>query len=215
MGRHYEQYVISGYLPTYTAVRDIYSTSIPAANATSKTRAPAVTGNIGESIAALVARRKFKSRLTDIQPLVVANRKKTPDFRIRFRPMFPQVFRTATGFTTTVNFNYWPVESKAAASLGAGDNAVEKALLQLGTYWRERASVEPAVVGFGIVVCFVYRGTKANPLRCIRVHVITPNNQQGLLHEIASSLATTSSPDFVSEIGRSGSLVRGYLNGID
>ncbi|WP_237229075.1 hypothetical protein [Rubinisphaera sp. JC750] len=217
MGMHYERYVVSGYLPQFNAVQSIYSTAIPAANATTKTRAQSVTGNIGESIAALVARRKLNARrLADIQPLSVSSKKKTPDFRMKFRPMFPWSFQNATGINPPITFDFWPVESKAAQSDSVALNSVKSALLQLGTYWYERSYHEPDVVGFGIVVSFIYRGTKNDPKRCIRVHVFCPSNQTALQNEIADRIAASDDrTGFLTELGTENSAIRGYLRDVD
>src|SRR4051812_22255862 len=70
MGLHYDRYMIANALPRFRAVLAVYSTGRLAAESTPKARANDVTGNIGESIAGLVARRKLGARvLMEVWPV--------------------------------------------------------------------------------------------------------------------------------------------------
>lgn len=217
MGLHYDRYVVSGYLPDFEAIRSLYSTANPAASTTKKVRAPSVTGNIGESIASLVARRKLGSRrIGDIEPVIASSAAKAPDYLMRFRPMFPNSFQLATGIVNPqLGFGRWPVESKAVATAGQATASVRKALQQLGTYWYMRDQAEPGVVGFGIAVCLIYGG-EAGGDRLVRVHVFTPADQASLRAEIASYRAANNNrAGFLLQLRTAGSPVRGYVNALD
>jgi hypothetical protein len=216
MGLHYDHYVLSGYLPAFQAVQQIYTTAVLAATTTTKIRATSVTGNIGESIATLVARRKLRStRINDIQPILVDNSAKAPDYRMRFRPMFPQWFQTATQINPQIQFAYWPVESKAAATADLGLTYVKRALSQLGTFWYERFPHEPEVAGFGVAMCFIYRGTTLAPQRLIRIHVFTPSNQVSLRAAIKKYRKQDDRPSYLQSLETANSPLRGFLNDVD
>jgi hypothetical protein len=215
MDLHYERYLVSGYLPSFHAIRDLYTTFSPAASLTKKVRAPSVTGNIGESIASLIARRKLGSRrIGDIEPIIASSKAKAPDYLMHFRPMFPPSFQLATGVNPAIAFARWPVESKAVATSGKFGSSVRKALQQLGTYWYKRAANEPDVVGFGIVVCLIYRDDAAGG-RLARVHVFTPANQTTLLTEIAKYSANGDRAGFLEQLRTEKSIIRGSMNDLD
>ncbi len=216
MGLHFDRYVVSGYVQSFTAIRDIYSTTMPAATLTKKVRAPSVAGNIGEAIASMVARRKLGAKqVGDIQPVLASPTAKAPDYRIRLRPMFPMSFQTAIGAAHTVDFDRWPVESKAVATSGQATKAVREALQQLATYWYERYPHEPSVVGYGIAVCLAYRMDFAGG-RLIRIHVFSPSNQAALLQEMANYRAANNDrAGFLTQMRTSNSAIRGYINALD
>lgn len=212
MGLHYQRYVVGGYLPTWHVVHGIYTAANPAPILTTKNRATAVTGNIGESILSIVARRMLgAARLHDVLPLNVTPSAKCPDFRIRLRPHFPGPFQAATGLNPAVAFDYWPAESKAAASTGTARTALNAALAQLGTYWYLRRNLEPEVVGFGLVCCFIYKGTVAQPQQYIRLHVFAPSNQHALQLRIDHFSKTQDRDGFLRELATPGSQTRSYL----
>ena len=213
MGLHYQRYVIADYLPEYLLVNGIYLSTNPAPKLTDKKRATSVTGNIGESILGVVARRKLgASRMNDVQPINATSSAKCPDFRVQLRPSFPASFQAANGSQLPVNFQFWPAESKAVETEGGAKPAVKRALKQLGTYWYERRTFEPNVVGFGIVCCFIYRGTKSDPKRFIRLYVFTPINQALLQQRIAFFYNSNNNRDgFLGELATSGSQSRSAL----
>lgn len=120
MGLHFDRYVVSNSIPNFQAVPAIYTSAAIAATITRKGRAQSVSGNIGESIAGLVARRKLGARmLNDVLPVLVPAKKQAPDFVMKLRPMFPASFETATTMVNpAIGFARWPVESKAVSSNG-------------------------------------------------------------------------------------------------
>jgi len=212
MGLHYQRYVVAGYLPNWTIVHGIYLSANPAPRMTTKNRSNSVTGNIGESVLGIVARRLLGAmNLLDVLPLNVTPVAKCPDFRVRITPTFPPIFQTATGLNPTVTFSYWPAESKAVESAGRASVTLNKALLQLGTYWYERLHVEPDVAGFGLVCCFIYKGIKAAPLQTIRLYVFCPSNQAGLRQRIDHFRKTNDRDGFLQELATSGSVTRGCI----
>lgn len=210
MGLHFDRYVVSNSIPNFQVVPAIYSSAAIAATITGKGRAQSVSGNIGESIAGLVARRKLGARmLNDVLPVRLPAKKKAPDFVMKLRPMFPASFETATTMVNPViGFGRWPVESKAVSTNGQAGQALRKALLQLGTYWYERYPFEPEVCGYGIAVCFIYRG---NPNRVIKVHVFTPTNQLALQTAIQIHRNANTKAAYMADLYDPSSVLRGYL----
>jgi len=209
MGLHYQRYVISNYLPRSPLVLGIYNSTNPAPRLVAKKRATSVTGNIGESIVGIVARRKLGAATVDVQPLNVTPKAKCPDFRIRINPGFPPIFQTACGFNPPVNFEYWPAESKAVESKGRAKSATLKALAQLGTYWFERRDFAFDEAGFGIVCCFIYKGTIRSPEQRIRLYVFVPDDQETLLRRIYFHQDNRNG--FLKELVTPGSLARTSL----
>lgn len=212
MNLHYQRYVITHYLPSHPVVHGIYLAANPAPTLTMKKRANSVTGNIGESILGIVARRKLgATHMLDVLPLNVTSNAKCPDFRIRINPSYPAEFGTATGLALTPGFQYWPAESKAVESSAKATNVVKRALSQLGTYWYQRRHLEPDVAGIGIVCCFIYKGTKTNPLQVIRLYLFVPINQN-VIHQRIDHFRTANNRDgFLSELGTDGSPTRSSL----
>lgn len=210
MNLHFDRYVVSNSIPNYQAVPAIYNAAAIAATITGKGRAQSVSGNIGESIAGLVARRKLGARmLNDVLPVRVPPKKKAPDFVMKLRPMFPTSFETATTLVNpAIGFGRWPVESKAVSTNGQAGQALRKALLQLGTYWYERYPYEPGVCGYGVVVCFIYRG---HPNRVIKVHVFTPTNQPALQAAIQAHRVANTKGQYMTQLGNPNSALRGHL----
>lgn len=212
MGLHYQRYVVAGYLPNWNIVHGIYLAANPAPRLTTKNRSNSVTGNIGETVLGIVARRLLGAMgMSDILPLNVTPTAKCPDFRVRISPAFPPAFQSATGLNPAIGFSYWPAESKAVESAGRASVTLKKALLQLGTYWYERRLLEPNVAGFGLVCCFIYKGVKASPLQAIRLYVFCPSNQASLLQRIDHFRATNDREGFLGELGTHGSVTRGYI----
>jgi hypothetical protein len=210
MDLHFDRYVVSNSIPNFQAVPAIYTSAAIAATITRKGRAQSVSGNIGESIAGLVARRKLGARLlNDVLPVLVPAKKKAPDFVMKLRPMFPASFETATTMVNpAIGFARWPVESKAVSTNGQAGAALRKALRQLGTYWYERYPHEPSVCGYGIAVCFIYRG---NPSRVIKVHVFTPTNQPALQAAIQAHRNANTKAAYLDQLEDQNSVLRGHL----
>jgi len=178
MGRHYDDYVVSSRtigLPRIAGLPPAH----PYERLAGKIRAAGVTGNIGEAIAAIFARRYLGAGIGDIahiRPRRPFRRRKSPDYLIRLGPLMPGIF--APIIIPGVSLpgpDWWPVESKAR-STGAGSEAARRdALLQLANYWSIMASPQPDAVGFGAIVAFTYQ-----PPREVRVSLILPRNQVGL-----------------------------------
>jgi hypothetical protein len=212
MGLHYQRYVIGGYLPRWRVVSDIYKAANPAPELTTKIRASSVSGNIGESVLALVVRRLLgATQALDVLPINVTPEAKCPDFRIQIRPGFPAAFQAVTGLTPRIEFDYWPAESKAVQSQGRARTVVKNALTQLGSYWLMRSAFEPSVVGYGIVCCFIYQGTRRHPIQRVRLHVFVPDNQIAIQRRIDHFLQQQTPNGFLNELKTDGSLSRSYL----
>ena len=185
MGRHYDDYVITGRTATLPPI-----TGIPAAHPyqrlTGKIRAAGVTGNIGEAIAALFARRYLDADIGDIahiKPRRPFQRRKSPDYLMRLQSRMPGIFTDNIPVETTFDWpKWWPVESKAR-STDAGTQAGRKdALKQLSVYWSVLANSEPNVVGYGLIVSFTYQ-----PPREVCVSLILPRNPDNLARYLGAN----------------------------
>jgi hypothetical protein len=213
MGLHYDRYVVSTNWPLFQAVPGVYTAAGLAAMMTNKGRASSVTGNLGESIAALVARRKLNATVVgDIIPIIAPNTAKAPDFIMQFRPMFPASFQAVTGVNPAIAFGKWPVESKGAGTNRQAKEQIRKGLQQLGSFWYERYPYEPDVCGYGVIICLVYRN---QPRRLIRIHVIVPSNQAALRAKVNAFRQANDKPGFLQELRTPYSPVRGDIYALD
>jgi hypothetical protein len=179
MGRHYDDYVIT---PRTIALPPI--AGIPPAHPyerlTGKIRAAGVTGNIGEVIAAIFARRCMSAGIGDIahiRPRRPFRPRKAPDYLMRLGTLMPGPFAPIIPCGRTFSWpTWWPVESKAR-STEAGCRAGRKdALTQLLAYWSLLVNAQPGVVGYGQIVTFTYL-----PPREVRVVLILPSDQTRLV----------------------------------
>jgi hypothetical protein len=203
MGLHYEDYVVTGYLPQLPMIPNL-ATAHPVLRLLAKTRGSDVTGNIGEIVAAIVANRRWHAQLRGLFHIKATSSHKTPDYLMRFVPTLPtelsQVIPTGT---VQPNFNDWPVESKAGGTKGNTKRYIKNALTQLGSYWFHKRATTPSVVGFGLIVSLTYRKD-----RTITVTVISPSDQPNLQAAIDQDLYK----DFIAKLATDGSNVRGFLH---
>ena len=208
MGRHYEQYVVTGYLPSLPMVHGI-TTAHPFVQATKKTRAASVTGNIGEVIAALTVRRKLTTVVRHIRHINTSRKYRTPDYLMRFDPMLPSEFALVLPAGIIAAFPDWPVEWKASKTVGGTDRATLKALIQLGAYWFYQEPYNASGVGFGMIVTLTYQVPR---LICITLCV--PSNQAALLASIRQHRTNRSYRQYLTELDTPGSTVRGFLHNV-
>jgi hypothetical protein len=156
MGRHFDDYVVTQRLlglPMIPGFPDVH----PYQRLTGKIRAAGVTGNIGESVAALVGRRRLGLALTDIAPLQPGRRLRSPDYLMRIKPSMPGLFRPILPSGGAGSWpDWWPVESKARTTEEGARAARLDALRQLVAYWSAVARQHRDAVGFGVVVTLVY-----------------------------------------------------------
>jgi hypothetical protein len=178
MGRHYQDYVLGSALPPLPQLAAIPA-SYPYERLGTKTRATGVTGNIGEGVAALFARRIMGLTLADIAHVKIRKpfkRRKVPDYLMRLNPFISpmvSVLRAAGPFSGAPE--WWPVESKARCTDADAAGARRDALMQLAACWTELRVSDPSAVGFGLIVTFCYRVPRE-----VRATFITPRNQASL-----------------------------------
>ena len=160
MGRHYEEYVITSRLIGLPQIAGLPITH-SYASLGHKIRAAGVTGNIGESIAALFARRCQSAGVGDIvhiKPRRQFGRRKSPDYLMNLGHLMPRPFASVLSSVPAPTWPvWWPVESKARSTRAASIAARNDALKQLVAYWTALASSQPTVVGFGEIVTFTYK----------------------------------------------------------
>ena len=197
MGRHYEDYVVTGHLPSMPLIPNL-NVAHPRAMASCKSRASSITGNVGEVVAAVVAERCWRPNLQSVYHINSSRAHKTPDYIMRFEPTLPSDLLTVMPPNwVPPGFRDWPVESKAGETTGYTRSYTRRALLQIASYWYQRAGFEPAVVGYGLVVSLTYRSQ-----RQITVNVIAPADQAGLQDAVDS----LSYEEFVEQLKDSSSL---------
>lgn len=184
MGRHYDDYVITG--QTISLPIHGFPEAHPYARLASKIRAAGVTGNIGEAIAAIVAQRVLHGSVGDVAHISshgVGGSSKSPDYLMRLGDLVPGPFNAVIPSGVVVaGPTWWPVESKARKTTSALASAQKKALRQLVAYWFRRAVSEPSAVGYGMIVVFVYE-----PPREVRVSLILPSKQNDLVDAFAKN----------------------------
>lgn len=179
MGRHYDDYVVTGTLIGLPPIAGM-PLAHPYERLTGKIRAAGVTGNIGEAVAAIFARRHLLAGIGDIahvRPRRPFRRRKSPDYLMRLSAVMPGPFATmlprAAPFTWP---EWWPVESKARSTKAGSKAGRDDALRQLVAYWCLLVDSAPDVVGYGMIVSFTYR-----PPREVRANLILPRDQSGLV----------------------------------
>lgn len=172
MGRHYQDYVLGPALPSLPQLAAIPAT-YPYERLGTKMRATGVTGNIGEGVAALFARRVMRLTLGDIAHVKIRKpfkKRRVPDYLMRLGPSLPSkvsALKAAARFRSCPE--WWPVESKARATAEDADGARRDALFQLAACWAELRPFHPAAVGYGVIVTFSYKVPRE-----VRATFITP-----------------------------------------
>jgi len=169
MAEHHDDYVITSRILALPAIAGIPAAH-PYERLAAKIRAAGVTGNIGECVGALFARRYLNANIGDIahtRPRQPFRRRKAPDYLMRLGPNLPGVLRPLVPNNFTLAWPiWWPVESKARNAEAATRGARRDALRQLVTYWTLLRNAQPAAIGFGMIITFNYQ-----PPRELRVSV--------------------------------------------
>jgi hypothetical protein len=193
MGRHYEQYVVT---PRSLLLPPIlnFPISHPYQRCAGKIKAPSVTGNIGEAVAALFARRCLTlhiSDITHIRPNQPFRQRKAPDYLMRMKQYLPGDLQGIWPQGVSTGPEWWPVESKARNSSSSTAQGVKEAFKQLAAYWHTIHASQPNSAGYGMVVSLRY-----NFPREVLVTLFLPRDQNSLL----GRLRTTEYQEYVSEV---------------
>src|SRR5437588_3068126 len=206
MGRHFSEYVRDrGRYPAFRSVP-----GFPAGNylrqLDTKSRASNVTGNIGEIVAGIVARRTLKIDIGGIAHLKANTFSQTPDYLLSPTTAFEQVLVDIEPTLASMTFpDWWPMEAKARAG-GRWRDVVLEALRQLTAYWYFNCYTAPERVGYGVVVA-----TEFERPRRVRVLVFVPSDQAGLVTYLTSfSLYKNYQDDFDSQPGATGAYLMNY-----
>jgi hypothetical protein len=182
MGRHYDDYVVTSKILSLPAIAG-FPSAHPYERLAGKIRASGVTGNIGESIAALFARRNLRAAIGDIahvHPRRPFRSRKSPDYLMRIGRCMPGPFRSLLPVLRRFAWpEWWPVESKARATEAGCVSARRDALKQLKAYWSLLARTDPAAVGYGLVVTLKYQ-----PPRSVRATLLLPKDASALASEL-------------------------------
>lgn len=207
MGRHYDEYVrYRGSFPPFPRVAG-FPTAHYQEQLDTKSRAQNVTGNIGEIVAAVVARRTLKIDLSGIAHLKTSNAAQTPDYLLRRSPEFDTILSKLDPAMVPAGLPlWWPAESKATSGADV-DGCVRAALRQLASYWYRARNDEPGVVGFGIVLA-----TSFAPPRRSRVYVFAPKDRANLLAHLDTSFTSTRQlrDALAADLSATGSYLKNY-----
>jgi hypothetical protein len=176
MGRHYSEYVrYRGRFPAFNRVAG-FPTGDYLRQLDTKSRASNITGNIGEIVAGLVARRTLKIHAGGIAPLQAGTSTQTPDYLLKPTAAFEQRLKVIVPLLAAAALpDWWPMEAKARGD-GKWKGCVEGAVGQLAAYWYYNRTREPQRVGYGIVVA-----TELKQHRRVRVLLFAPSNQSALI----------------------------------
>lgn len=182
MGQHYDDYVVTGNLLTFPQIAG-FPLAHPYERLAGKIRVTGVTGNIGESIAAIFARRCLGSGVGDIAHVRSRRafmRRKAPDYMMRLANVLPGPFAAILPAGFVPMWPIWiPVESKARTTQASSWAGRRDALRQLVTYWSLLANSQPGVVGYGLIISFTYQGSRE-----VRASLIVPSDQTTLTQRL-------------------------------
>lgn len=190
MGRHFHDYVEST-APLGSLLLSAFGNQQFFTPLRTKERAPDVTGNIGESVAGIVAQRSFGLSDDQICHLQIRHGMSTPDYALQFQGLYPPLLTTyLPPLCVAVTPPQWiPTESKAVAKSADLNTRVNDAFRQLVSYWEQvkhsRADID--AVGFGLIVCMKYLDEPNGDDRAIRIHVFIPKSRSVFLKHIQSS----------------------------
>ena len=182
MGRHYDDYIMTGALMSLPPISG-FPLAHPYQQLAGKIRAGGVTGNIGECVAALFARRYLSAQLAQIahiKPRRPFRQSKSPDYLMNIGSSISSVFSGIIPKPFQLTWpDWWPVESKARYNDNASLGGRRDALTQLFAYWSLILNSQSAAVGFGLIAVLKYQ-----PPRQLRISLILPKNQPDLLTEL-------------------------------
>jgi len=164
MGRHYDEYVVAGSSRLGISGMAGLPAAHPYKMIGGKVRASGVTGNIGEAVTGIVARRVFGLAVSEIGHLNLrrpGKRRKTPDFVLRFGSRLASHPHIAADWPRGLGHGpeWWPVESKARNTPQQMESAIAEGFKQLLTYWHILAASPapfPDHSGFGCVCVFIF-----------------------------------------------------------
>ena len=184
MGRHFEEYVLT---PRSLLLPPIlnFPASHPYQRCTGKIKAPSVTGNIGEAVAALFARGclgLYISDIAHIRPNQPFRQRKVPDYLMRMKQFLPGQLQGVWPQGVSTGPEWWPVESKARNTSSSTKQGVREAFKQLAAFWHTIHASRPNETGFGMVVSLTY-----NFPREVLVTLFLPQNQNSLLARLRAT----------------------------
>jgi hypothetical protein len=190
MGRHYHDYI---YHPESELPTDqVFPKLDTFGQLTSKIKSQQVVGNIGECIAALLARNRLSANVSDIVLLTMNAKRMRPDYLMnlegsQIRGLFYQLPLEEKQLSYFTDKRWWPVESKATKKIGS-INSREKGLSQLISFWaKEKESLQDSA-GCALIVTFFYEDSvRAHQEYEIWVSLILPWNRSDLITQLSDS----------------------------
>lgn len=186
MGRHFDDYVVTDFLPSLPPILN-FPVAHPYLGLSGKIRSSGVTGNVGEAVTALFARRVLQLGIGDvahIRPTQAFSRRKAPDYLLRVGDVLPGPLDAI--WPVNLQFphrapEWWPAEAKARTTPTSTASGITDALKQLAGYWHTIHRTRPREVGFGMVVSLTYQVP-----RKILVSLFVPRRRSRLLNRLRS-----------------------------
>lgn len=177
MGRHYVEYCNDDTTFPSFSVLPSFPPSTIFQQLNKKTRAGGVTGNIGEIVSGIVAKRTLGFKTKDIAHLKVLGNSRTPDYLLCKTQAFCN-FLKSVGIATQAQCNqfprFWLMESKAKTS-GSINSNIKDAFRQIATCWFRMIGTYEKGIGYGIAI-----GTTLHR-SSVTIHIFIPKNQNGFV----------------------------------
>ena len=158
MGRHFEQYVVTNRSWSVPPILN-FPISHPYRSCGWKSKAPSVTGNIGEAVGALFAHTCLGLHISDIahiRPRPSFHQRKAPDYLMRMKEYLPGPLHGIWAQGASTGPEWWPVESKARSTPSSTNQGVKEGFKQLAAYWHTIHASRPYETGFGMIVSLTY-----------------------------------------------------------
>jgi hypothetical protein len=169
LGRHFDHYYVRQKSFGIGKAIGIYSQA-PQCKPCFKTHSSDIVGQIGECLGALIMRRLVGLSTLAIEPLVVQQNRKTPDFRVYLTSN--QLSRIGIIPDDDISVSQfpdeWPLETKSRPQNKKTASTFYEALTQLANYWLLRGPQEENVIGYGFIA-IVY-----DKLSRVDMHVVLP-----------------------------------------
>lgn len=174
MDQHFEDYVLND-VEIFTPFIVEPFPNFPLEPLVIKERSKDVIGNIGESIAGIVATEFLHLRPADVAHLQAIPGVKTPDYILHFGGTLPDPIATVINESPPTMPHWWPTESKASRNR----RHTATAFRQLVSCWNQTRTTYPNGVGFGLIVDLKYALSMNNP--SILITVLMPQEQHALV----------------------------------
>jgi len=175
----------------------------------SKVKAPSISGNIGEAVAAEWAANYLNllpHQIVHIKPSPGSGRPRAPDYLMEIGTTLSTLLPAGVMTQWPLNVHaalaaapqLWPVESKCRES--GSTQGFEQALQQLAAFWHQTQAFASGI-GYGLVVNF----TSLNPQQ-LTISIILPRNAVALQNRLATTTYAAYMNAFAADAVTTGAL---------